>query len=629
MKKIYITLFVFVMGFTMVNAQNKDTKKADKHFDRLEFVDAIEDYEKLVEKGKADAYVYKRLAEANYKVYNTRDAERYYKMYLDNTENPDAEIYFKYAQSLMANSKFEDSKKAMMTFADQKPNDQRAKAFKANPNYISDLMMMDPKFDVQQMELNSEYSDFGAYEFDGTLYFVSARNKSRRKYGWNEQPTLDVFVAENVGGTFKNVEELPGDVNSKFHEGTIAITDDGQTMYFTRNDYLGGDYEKDAEGINRLKIYKADLVNGEWQDIESLPFNDTEYSNSHPALSPDGKTLYFSSDMSGGFGDSDIYKVSINDDGSYGDPENLGATINTEARESFPFVDNEGVLYFSSDGHLGMGGLDVFYANPDGNGFEYPKNLGKPLNSTSDDFGFTYNVAVESGYVSSNRGDNPKNDNIYNADLIRPIQETEVIVTVLNSESKEPLVNAEILIYDEDDNEVASISTDGQGKAKEVLLSNMEYDFQANLEDFDSSSQVVEASGDEMMVTMMLDPEPEIIRERSVSIEESILFEFDKAEIRSEAALELDKIVETMKKYSDIVVKVESHTDRRGPEEYNMNLSERRAQNTVDYIVSKGIDESRISGEGKGESELLNDCGSNCTEDDHRQNRRSEFMIVE
>lgn len=628
MKNIIQTLFILMLSFQLMDAQNDDTRKADKHFNRLEFVDAIKDYEKLISKGKADAYVYKQLAVANYNISNASEAARYFKQYFKNTETADAEDYFEYAQILMSTKDYDEAKAAYQSFADKAPNDSRAKAFMANPNFRDELQNMEPNYDAQLMKLNSEYSDFGGYENDTYFYFVSSRNKSRRTYGWNEQPTTDIYKAENIAGTFKNEKLLDDEVNSKFNEGTIAISNDGQSLYFTRNDFLDGDYEKSEDGIGQLKIYKAKLVNGQWKDIVALPFTSSEYSVSHPALSPDNSTLYFSSDMDGGYGQSDLYMVSINDDGSFGEPQNLGAKVNTPGRESFPFIDVDGKLFFSSDGHLGLGGLDIFHTSMNNDDYAKPENLGAPVNSSKDDFAFSYFKQVDRGYFSSNRGENPLDDNIYQAKLIKPLDETNIIVNVVNADTDEPLSDADVLIYDDADNQIASMETDPNGQAQKIVISNLEYDIQANLKDFESDSKTVMTQGESMEVELRLKPIEIIIEEREVTLS-NILFDFDKASIRPEAAFELDKIVATLEKYPDLVIKIESHTDIRGPKIYNQNLSDARAKNTMKYLVEKGIDESRLSAEGKGENEPLIDCSEGCSQEEHEKNRRSKFIIIE
>ncbi|MBW2960297.1 OmpA family protein [Mesonia aestuariivivens] len=629
-KTYYILSLLLLMGGSGLFAQSSSTKKADKYYDRLDYVKAIEKYEDLVSDGDGTAYIYHRLADAYYNIYNTSQAEYYYKMYIQEGENVEGSVYYRYAQMLKANQKFEDSNEAMKVFSSKSPNDQRAKAFEANPNYLPKLLNGEPRFTIKESSFNTSLSDFGGYEFGDHLYFVSARNKSRRDYGWNDQPTLDVYVASKEAGEYQNPKSLSGEVNSKFHEGTVSITPDGKTMYFTRNNYIDGDYEKSAEGIGKLKIYRASLVNGEWDDIKELPFNSDEYSNGHTALSPDGKTLYFSSDMPGGLGMSDLYKVSINEDGSFGEPENLGAGINTEGRESFPFIAADGTLYFSSDGQLGIGGLDVFYAKAKENGYSSVKNMGQPINSSGDDFAFTYNPSTEKGFVSSNRGvieETVANDNIYEVTQIQPLEEIKIMTQVVDAESGSPISGATVVVYDAQENEVSKGMTTPAGKADFTLPGSVAYSIQVNAEDYESNmASVSQEEENEVAVLVELNPIEEIITEEEVVLN-PIMFDFDKSNIRKQAAFELDKLVAVMKKYPEMKIKVRSHTDKRGSATYNQGLSERRAQSTVQYVVSQGIAERRISGEGFGESEPKVDCTS-CSEEQFELNRRSEFKIV-
>lgn len=630
MKNIINLAFVFFIGLSVITAQNKDTKKADKHFDRLEFVDAAKQYEKLIEKGKGNAYVYKKAAEANYNLFNMKEAERFYKLFIRKNEGIEAEDYFRFASALKINGKIDDSDKNMQEFAKLAPQDKRAQFFKNNPNYYQDLTAKEPNFSISDMEVNSgEYSDFGGYEHNDMLYFVSARNKSGKTYGWNDQPVLNVFVAENVAGTWKNEDEIPGDVNSKFNEGTMAISQDGQTIYFTRTNMGDGNkYEADEEGIGRLRLYKATLVNGRWKDVQPLSFTDSEYSYSHPALSPDGKTLYFSSDMPGGFGNSDIYQVSVDAEGNFGEPENLGNQVNTPGRESFPFMDEDNRLFFSSDGHLGLGGLDVFYTTSSKGMFAYPTNIGAPVNTSSDDFAFSYYTGKESGYVSSNREGSSTVDNIYQVDLLQPLDETLLMITAVDEETSKPIENTQVIVYDDDETEVARGTTDEAGQIDILVISNEDYDVQGNKEGYESTSVRITAEGESMPVELRLKVIEPLIIERKIVLDQ-VFFDFDKSEIIAASALELDRLAETLMKYEDIRLMVTSHTDRRGPAEYNLGLSEKRAKSTVDYLVSKGVDADRLEYEGKGESEPINDCASGCSEEEHRVNRRSEFTIIE
>jgi len=532
----------------------------------------------------------------------------------------------------LINEEYDDFKKAMLDFADKAPLDQRAKAFLENPDYLMDLQSMTPRFELNKLSLNSDFSDFGAYEFDGKLYFVSARNESRKTYGWDNEPSLDIFMAENVAGTFKNPIEITGDINTKYHEGSVAIAEDRSTLYFTRNDFLDEKYRKDDDGVNHLKIYKATRVNGMFQDIQDLPFNDLSFSNSNPALSPDGSQLYFSSDRAGGYGSSDLYVVDINADGTYGSPQNLGPTLNTEGRENFPFIDEEGMLYFSSDGHLGLGGLDVFYSKVDSGDFTPPQNLGFPLNSNADDFAFTYNGNVELGFVSSNRTSTKKQkrtDNIYQAKLVSPLEQTSVLVEVVDARTEVHIQYAQIIFYDTLQDEYSRSKTAASGNSNNFLPTGKKFDLQVNAEGYESQSNSFEVPQLQMLMRVALVPEMISAEAEILILQGRIFFDYNKADIKPEAAFELDKLIEIIKENKDINVQVVSHTDERGSEAYNIKLSQDRAKSTVDYLTKNGVDPERLSSEGKGESLLINDCTSGCSDEEHEENRRSEFKILD
>ena len=632
MKNLYMLSIFCCLASTTLWSQNSDTKKADKYFERFAYVDAIETYEKLIQKGKANAYVYKQLAIANMKTSNFEASEQLFKRYLRSNRNPEAIDYFNYAQTLLINEEYDDFKKAMLDFADKAPLDQRAKAFLENPDYLMDLQSMTPRFELNKLSLNSDFSDFGAYEFDGKLYFVSARNESRKTYGWDNEPSLDIFMAENVAGTFKNPIEITGDINTKYHEGSVAIAEDRSTLYFTRNDFLDEKYRKDDDGVNHLKIYKATRVNGMFQDIQDLPFNDLSFSNSNPALSPDGSQLYFSSDRAGGYGSSDLYVVDINADGTYGSPQNLGPTLNTEGRENFPFIDEEGMLYFSSDGHLGLGGLDVFYSKVDSGDFTPPQNLGFPLNSNADDFAFTYNGNVELGFVSSNRTSTKKQkrtDNIYQAKLVSPLEQTSVLVEVVDARTEVHIQYAQIIFYDTLQDEYSRSKTAASGNSNNFLPTGKKFDLQVNAEGYESQSNSFEVPQLQMLMRVALVPEMISAEAEILILQGRIFFDYNKADIKPEAAFELDKLIEIIKENKDINVQVVSHTDERGSEAYNIKLSQDRAKSTVDYLTKNGVDPERLSFEGKGESLLINDCTSGCSDEEHEENRRSEFKILD
>lgn len=623
MKKIYTIAFFLLIGLTFSNAQDKNTKKADTHFDRLEYVKAAEEYQKLVKKGKADDYVYTRLAESYYMINDAKKAEPFYKRIAEKA-GVNAETVYNYAQVLKINGKFDESKRMMEKFAQMSPNDSRAIDFKNNPNYVSKLLEGKARFTATAAkEINSKYSDFGGTLSGNKFYFASARNTGGKKYKRTEEPFLDIYEAAYTNGKFSNPVKIKGDVNTKFHEGIVAISPDGNTMYFDRNDYFEGKYRKDSEGENQIKLFTAELIDGQWRNIQSVPFNNSEYKVGHPALAENGNVLYFASTMPGGQGGSDLYRVTINTDGSFGTPENLGPEINTEGNEVFPFIGSDGSLYFSSDGHLGLGGLDVFFAEKTANGFRQVRNLGTPVNSSADDFAFSIDSNQE-GFVSSNRGGN---DDIYIIKQIEPLCDSEIDVLVVDAKTQQPLVGATVNLYDANDNKLATKTAGTNGKTSFLVECDHSYVVQASLKDYEANASSVSATGGKVNTTVYLSPIEDLIVEDQVVLN-PILFDFDKHNIKPQAAFELDKLVQLMQKYPDMVIRVESHTDSRGTDVYNQDLSERRAKSTVQYIISKGISENRISGKGFGESQLKVRCGENCTEEQHQQNRRSEFIIV-
>tara|TARA_Y100000780_G_scaffold224504_1_gene235965 strand:+ start:1884 stop:3800 length:1917 start_codon:yes stop_codon:yes gene_type:complete len=632
MKNLKTLLFITLMGSLSLTAQNKDTKKADKHFDRFEFVDAAEDYTKLVEKGKGDAYVYGRLAESYYNIFNTVEAERWYAKALEASETDDPEVVYKYSQMLKANGKYEESNQQMERFASMRPSDDRAMAYKANPNYLPKILEQGKKFNLQNADFNSEQSDFGGTLHDGKLWVTSGRNNSRKTYGWNDQPFLDVYsMTKNSDGSYQAAELANNKINTKYHEGLVTFTPDGKTMYFSRESYFEKDYEKDSLSkvrYSQLYLFKATKLGDDWDTVESLSLNSENYSVKNPAVSPDGSTLYFASNMPDGYGGFDIYKATINDDGTIGEPVNMGQKINTEGQEMFPYVSSNNTLYFSSNGHLGLGGLDVFYTKEVDGKWTPIRNVGIPVNSNADDFAFTIDEETEEGFVSSNREGGKGSDDIYFVKKLQPLCDVMILATVLDDKTREPISGAAVSLFDAEGNKVVSRTTNTEGVAEFMVECEQDTELEVVMDGFESKKVPVAGSGEEEVnVQISLDPIEKIIVADKVELN-PIFFEFDKSNITAEAAFELDKLVQVMNKYPEMVIKATSHTDNRGPDSYNMALSDRRAKTTVQYVISKGIDASRISGVGMGESEPRIDCASGCTKEQHADNRRSEFIIV-
>jgi len=631
-KHIYTGLFLF--GMFTVNAQSKSTAKADKHFDNLEYVDAISDYLKVVAKEGESEYVQSRLADTYYNVFNTTAAEQWYGKVVSTSKNK--EHYFKYAQMLKANGNYEKANQWMDKFSILAPTDVRAIAHKNNPNTVSELLGNTPKFTVKPLEgFNTEYSEFGPVLFKGQVYYSSARSGKSKKYGWNKEPYLDIYVSDYdaASGALTNESALGGKINTNKNEGTVSFSPDGNTMYFSGESLdrgaglFGKKFKKDATGKSTINMYSATLQGGEWTNVTTLPFNGENHNTGGPAVSLDGKRLYFNSDMEGSIGGSDLWYVTINGDGTYGDPVNLGKDINTEGSEMFPYISSKNIMYFASNGHPGLGMMDVFASQMEGDAFGSVRNVGAPLNSGNDDFSFTIDEASQKGFFASNRAGGSGSDDIYAFDQIVPICDVTLTVQVVDSKTGAPLALTSVVIFDESNNKVATKTSDAQGNVQFKYECNQAFKVDGNKEMYLNNSIDI-AKTDEKEVSRKLALDKIIITDQVVL--NPIFFELDKHNITAQGAAELDKLVEVMNKYPEMIIRAESHTDSRGKDGYNMALSERRAKSTAQYVISKGISADRITGEGKGETTLINECsnGVQCSKEAHQANRRSEFHIV-
>ncbi|SDR87367.1 OmpA family protein [Winogradskyella sediminis] len=621
MKKIY-SLFSLFLLVTLGYGQNKHTEKADKLYQGYQYVDAIDAYLEVVDDNEADAYVYKQLADSYYHLFNIKEASIWYKKALETTQ--DAETYFRYAQVLKSEGNYDQANAQMDEFAKLAPNDQRAKAHLANPNYIPELADITKTFEVEGVDINDgEHSDFGAVlSNDNILYFVSTRKTSGKEDAWTNQPYLDIYQStRDENGDLSTPKEV-SELNTIYHDGPLTISADGKTMYFSRDGHSDGTFKKlksKRVKVAQQGIYKATLVDGKWGNIEALPINSIDYTVSHPSISSDGKTLYFASNMPNGLGDSDIWKISVNGN-SYGDPVNLGPKVNTSGKEGFPYISEDNILYFASSGRQGFGGLDIFKYDLKTN--ETSVNLGNAINTTRDDFAFSVNTTLKIGYFTSNK---TGVDQIYQA---IPICQFEAIALVKDQIKNTILSGAQVTILDAQLNEIAAQATDTSGKTRFNVNCENSYTINVSMDGYETASFKVAASeGEDVKVHADLKPINEMITETEVKLN-NIYFEFNNSNITNQGALELDKLVEIMKDYPEMKIMVRSHTDSKGNADYNLKLSERRAQSTMQYVISKGISKDRLSAKGMGATAPKIDCKSNCTEAEDAQNRRSEFLIV-
>ena len=623
MKKIYITLS-FVLALTASNAQNKDTKIADKLYDNFNFIDASRAYLKLNDVGKADNYVFKQLGDCNYNIFNSVEAEKWYSQAIEIQQ--DAETYFRYAQMLKANGKYDEANVQMKTFASLAPSDKRALNVNDDANYLNKLLGKSKLFDLKSLEFNSKNSDFGAFLKNDLIYFASARNTSRKSYDWNDEPFLDIYKTEFKDGVASATAISSDDLNTNFHEGPVTISSDGNTIYFSRESFFDKKFVKTKDKkakLGKMNIYKATNSAGKWENISAVSFNSKEYNTSSPSLSLDGKTLYFISDMPGTLGKTDVWKAIVNEDGTFGTPKNLGENINTEGNELSAFIADDNMLYYASNGKKGFGGLDVFVADLSKN--TDAVNLGKPVNSEKDDFGFTFNQQKNVAFLSSNRDGGQGSDDIY---MAIPVCIVDLVATIKEPKSGQFVTDANVTILDVNKNIVSKSISNQSGKAMFALECDKAYFVTIDKSGYESANfSVPKSKNGALEMSFDLKATEAVVTETEVILND-INFEFNKSNITQSGAFELDKLIVVMNKYPEMVIFAKSHTDSKGSDKYNLNLSYRRAKATVQYVLSKGIAVERITGQGFGESELKVACGDTCTEEQNAQNRRSEFLIV-
>ncbi|UOY07392.1 OmpA family protein [Muricauda sp. SCSIO 64092] len=645
LKKILLCSSVILGICATGSAQERRLERANKKYNEYSFSPAIDIYKRVLEKGYESADLLKRLGNSYYFNAKYEEAAPIYKQlitkYGDNDSIITPDFYFRYAQTLKTLGDDEDADKMLATFSELTKSSGVIDALEED--YLAKIEENSGRYSIKNFPYNSRLSDFAPTFYEDGLIFSSDRdtgNLARYRHTWNSKDFLDLYSV-SLNGDNNRVKKVSGDVNTRLHESTSAITKDGTTMYFTRNNFLDGKRYEDDNGTIRLKIYQATLVDGEWIDITELPFNSDDYSVAHPVLSPDEKQLYFASDMPGTLGESDLWKVRIVGDGTFGPPINLGRNINTEGRETFPFITDKDVLYFSSDGHPGLGGLDVFATKIAFDEYDQPiVNVGRLVNSKYDDFSFIIDEESREGYFSSNRVEGGMGeDDIYGFSENEPLQLDciqEVTGTVRDRISNEILVGATVKIIDEENKEVSSTITDSKGAYVLALDCSKGNFVRALMEGYIPSEEFLpESYGKPRIVDFYLERDvvtggfgDDLAKLLQLS---TIYFDLNKYNIRPDAEIEIQKVIVAMEKYPSLKIKVNAHTDSRGNDAYNLWLSQQRAESTVDYMVSKGISRDRLEGEGFGEKLLLNECddGIRCSREKHQLNRRSEFIILE
>ncbi len=622
-------------------AQNRALQKAEKTFTKEAYVSAIQIYERLANKGMGSEQIYEKLGDANYFNANYIAAEQWYTKRYELKGTFPKEFLYRYGQSLKSAGKPQKANDIMAQYAKENPTQLRTKS-QLQGKAQQSIKKGSDTFTVQNLNTNTKYSDYSSTIKGDTLLFASARPRTmgNQIYQRTGQPFTNLYyTVKQADGSYSKAELYSKNTFSIFHEASPVFSKDGNTMYYTQNEVKENNQKRVVNGL--YKIYKSVRQQGKWKNLGVQDiFAKDSARVAHSALSPDGKTLYFASDAKGTFGQSDLFKVTINEDGSYTAPENLGNMINTEGRESYPFVTKDNILLFASDGHPGQGGFDLFALDLTQKG-ALPVHLNAPLNSAFDDFGLSWDRNTNSGVFTSNRPEGQGDDDLYVFTNTKPFFEFDynarIIGKVLDKNTNLPIANASIVLYDARGRELARTTTNETGDfVFEKVLSNATYTTQASKETYatNDTRPSLALYEREVSTTIVLDQDQYKLEQgldlaKALSLRH-IYFDLDKSNIRKDARVELEKIVEVLTQNPSIKIEIGSHTDSRQSKAYNQALSQRRAKSTLDYLVKRGIAKSRLTAKGYGETQLVNQCadGTICSEADHQLNRRSTFVIV-
>jgi len=730
MRKLTVVFFSLLL-FNPVFSQKNTIRQGDKNFDNYHYRKSIDRFERIENKSPD---ISRKLADAYRLLGNTEKAEEYYVEVVGDTIATATDIY-NYAATLRSNGKYDQSRVWMDKFHEVEKEDTRGLKHNLGADAIAKLSADQGKYRIRNLEINSEQEDFGTSYYKNQVVFASSREgvvPIKRTWNWNELPFLDMYVAtSNDSGGLDNLKELSERLNGKYHEGPASFTEDGTFMVFTRNNYAG----KSEKGVVKLQLFSSRMEAGKWSKEKELPFNSAEYSVGHPSLNIAGTEMYFASDMPGGFGGTDIYKALRTPEGSWGDAVNLGNDINTEGNEMFPFFHESGILFFASDGHGGLGGLDNFLARISDGNVGKVENMGYPVNDKKDDFALILDDAMKTGYFSSNRPGGKGNDDLYYFDLLKPFKFGKTIKGVARDKNGELLAGTLVELFNDRGEVIQTATADQNGAYAFDVESGKTFKLKGAKADYFGDEKEVSSETDEEEIELDLELEKdpglsiyclivnhqnqvpiegvkitllnnmtgvteEIItdgtgafsraladkklndrisynitlekegyltktgtynavldREGQYDIHENlnvamdkidlgadlskiidinpIYFDLGKHAIRKDAMVELNKIVKVMNENPKMKIELGSHTDCRASAKFNMSLSDKRAKSSAKYVHDHITEPERIYGRGYGESELINKCeceGSKkvpCTEEEHQENRRTEFKIID
>ncbi len=662
-----LTTFLTYFSFAQTKYSHRE-RKADKHYEQHSFYKASNLYRKIVKKNPINERAKLKLARTYYKANKPGEAEIYYSAVIHKKYLVKSLDYLHYAQVLQSVEKFNSAEKWCRKYLEINPRSIIAQNLIYSLENVAKYYQDSSRYIVRVLNINTDAAEFSPSFFREGIVFVSSRSKKhslKRNYSRDRSKYLNLYFSEGLIGNelMTTPEKIKGKVNTRFHQGPAAFYQDQQKIIFTSSNTTS------SQGTDKnLKLYSATFSNEKdrWEKVIPLSFNMEEYSSGHPTIDISGEVLYFVSDRPGGMGGTDLYKVSKIGK-NWGAPINLGNSINTSGNEMFPYIDSNNRLYFSSDGHGGLGGLDIFFVDIN-NSFHEVQNMGFPINSTRDDFGLIYDESKALGYFSSDRSGQ--------SDLYQYRNTGITLKVLLHNDLLEPIATGQVSLQSHGQTITKKSGLDGtvsfevspgqlfqvvgQLEGYEVVHTSFtapNYDLQlelsmtslqshptqgtllmvAGIERIKSyvitENQVIEVkdpgiNGDSNWLTNLLDTN-NIEIDQTVEIG-PIHYAFDKSSIDVQYISELDKLAMLMQKYNFIEFELGAHTDALGSDVYNQHLSQERADKALEYLLDNQIESKRLLAVGYGESSPVNKCKDEqpCTKNQHRLNRRTEFRLI-
>jgi outer membrane protein OmpA-like peptidoglycan-associated protein/tetratricopeptide (TPR) repeat protein len=634
-----------LLSLVLLSAQNP-TREADAHFNNYNFSLALEAYKKVLEKQEASLIVVRRIADCYRFLNNSKEAEFWYAQTLTFPEHEAENIKF-FADAARKNGHYEKARLLYLRYAAKLPaQGPLARQLAASCLEVQRWIEQPSPHVLHPLAgISSGNLDFSPVFYQQGLVFTSNRvgaDSQEEMSGWTGKPLAKLYYARADKGGFSPAEPLPAPLNSKFENGSAVFNQAEDIVYFTRVNKLKPKtnwikFAGDHDFVNRLEIYISAKKDGSWTEPVPFPFNNiADFSIGHPALSRSGDTLYFASDMPGGQGNTDIYYSVKSPKGSWSKPVNAGKAINTPGKELFPVVAANGRFYFSSEGHLGMGGLDIFEARGSGANWKNVQNLQYPLNSSFDDFGILFDKSGTAGYLSTNRNSANGSDNIYAFQFTAPTCKLtgwtlEKILTKSGETQESPVSQVLVRVTNNRDTTTMVSYSDTFGNFTFNARDGIDYTIKGSKKGYLTTTSRVAGNCQSVvnLVKTGLTLHRDVLNQPIIL--DKIYYDVNSYKIRPDAALELDKLAQVILDNPGIKIELSSHTDSRAADAYNKLLSQMRADAAVHYILGKGVDAASITAQGFGETRLMNKCadGVSCPESLHQLNRRTEFTILQ